>query len=446
MDTYRTALILGAGISGLGAARLLASEGVAVTVADQRPEHQLAAAVQRMDEWGVARHWGTDHLPDADFDVCVVSPGFADTSDWVHAARARCGVVLSEMELGWSRAQCRVLAITGSNGKSTAIKWCAETMTRAGCRALAAGNYGVSVCDVVLDHPDMNWLVLEVSSFQLETVHVFRPDIGLLLNIHPNHLDRHKTLTTYMDMKARLFARTRAGDTCLVPHTLLEDMRARSGGAGHWATFGAQDSATYRAVEGRVYREGALIADVQGTYFGAAGMAATAAAVAGIMDVADVDARYLVEAARAFAPLPHRVQEIAIHDGVRYINDSKSTNLAAIEHALRAVNGPIRLIAGGWAKENDFKRLKEVLAERVETVYLIGNSAERMFSAWSCVVSCVICNTLDEALRQSRDDARSGDAIVFSPGCASFDQFRNYEERGEHFTRRVLDLTGKGAS
>ncbi len=446
MEKYRTALILGAGISGLGAARLLTSEGVAVTVADQRPDHALVAADRRVDELGAAGHWGNPVLPDASYDVCVVSPGFADTSEWVRAARAQCGVVISELELGWSRAGCRVIAVTGSNGKSTAVKWCAETLVRAGYKAVPAGNYGVSVCDAVSDHSDLDWLALEVSSFQLETVRDFRPEIGVVLNLHPNHLDRHKTLTAYADMKARLFARTRGGDWCFVPLALLEAMRTRSGGAGQWTTFGAQGTATYRAVEGRVYRGDMLIADLQGTLFGLPGMDATAAAVAGIMDVADVDARYLVESAHLFKPLLHRIQEIAVQDGVRYINDSKSTNLAAIEHALRALPEPVRLIAGGLAKESNFKRLKEVLVDRVQTVYLIGNSAEQMFSAWSCDVSCVICNTLDEALRQSRNDACAGEAILFSPGCASFDQFRNYEERGEHFTKRVLSLTGKGTS
>ncbi len=446
MQRYRTALILGAGLSGLGAARLLTAEGTAVTVADARPEKELAVAAQVLQDLGARTHFGQSHLPWEAFELGVVSPGFAWSSDWVQAAYAICARIVPELELGWSRAPCRVMAVTGSNGKSTAVKWCTETLIRAGLQATPAGNYGVSVCDAVLDHTELDWLVLEVSSFQLETVQEFRADIGLLTNIHPNHLDRHQSLSAYTDLKARLFARTRAEDVCLVPHALLDEIRARSGGAGRWMSFGSVADARYRFQEGQVLRDGTPIADLRGTHFGTDAMADTASATVGGLDAVGVDPRHAVATARSFESLPYRVQEVAVLNGVRYINDSKSTNLAAIEFALGAVTGPVRLIAGGLAKETDFERLKEVLEDRVESVYLIGNSAEQMFSVWSRAVSCVVCNTLDEAIRQSGNDAQEGEAILFSPGCASFDQFRNYEERGEYFTRRVQDLTGKGTS
>lgn len=446
MKTYRKALILGAGLSGLGAARLLAAEGAMVTVADARPEKDLVQVMETLGKLGVRTHFGHAELPPEAFDVCVVSPGFAWNSDWVQAAYALCETVLPELELGWSRARCRVMAVTGSNGKSTAVKWCTEALIHAGLKALPAGNYGFSVCDAVLEHRDLDWLVLEVSSFQLETATEFRPDIGLLMNIHPNHLDRHGDMSTYTDMKARLFARTNPSDTCLVPEQWLEELRRRSSGAGRWRTFGPSETADYRSNGGQVLRDGAVIADLRNTKFGSPGMQDTACAVVAMVDSAGIDVRHAVAAASLFQSLPHRVQEIAVIDGVHYINDSKSTNLAAIEHALRVVAGPVRLIAGGLAKETDFKRLKEVLEDRVRTVYLIGNSAEQMFSAWSRDVSCVICNTLDEALQHAGNDAHAGEVVLFSPGCASFDQFRNYEERGEYFTRRVRDLAGKGTS
>jgi UDP-N-acetylmuramoylalanine--D-glutamate ligase len=446
MKTYRKALILGAGLSGLGAARLLAAEGTEVIVAYARPEQELGQAVAMLNHVGARMHFGHTSLPSETFDLCVVSPGFPLTSDWVREARDRCAQVIAELELGWSRARCRTIAVTGSNGKSTAVKWCAESLRAAGLHAVIAGNYGVSVSAAVLEQADPDWLVLEVSSFQLETVEMFRPDIGVLLNIHPNHLDRHGAWSVYTDTKARLFARTREEDVCLVPHAWCDEMRARSGGQGRWVTFDSEANAAYMMREGQVFRDGAPLADLSGTLFGRNGMESTACAVIAVMDAADIHPRAAVLAAGSFKTLPHRVEEVALIRGVRFINDSKSTNLAAIEHALRMVDGRVRLIAGGLAKESDFKRLKEVLADRVENVYLIGKSAEAMSSAWSRAVSCVICGTLDEAIRRTVNEARAGEVVLFSPGCASFDQFRNYEERGEHFTRRVLDLAGKGTS
>ena len=446
MKTCRKALILGAGLSGLSAAQLLCAEGADVTVLDTRQESELTQAHARLKDMGAHTRFGPGPFPQDDYDLCVVSPGIPASSEWVRTAFARCGEVIPEMELGWRHARVRTIAVTGSNGKSTAVKWCVESLQRAGRKSLAAGNYGVPVSTVALDKPELDWLVIEVSSFQLETVRAFRPDIGVLLNVYPNHLDRHGTWSAYLDAKARLFAHARESDTCLVPLNWLEECQTRSAGRGQWKTFGTEPEATYSARAGRVYRGDEALLDLSGTLFGQSGMADTACAVIGALDAAGIDVRYAAQAAETFEALPYRVQEIAVIDGVRYINDSKSTNLAAIAHALRGVQGPVRLIAGGLAKEKDFESLKRGLSECVKCVYLIGKSAEQMCSVWSRDVPCVICHTLDAALTRSRNDAQAGEAIVFSPGCASFDQFRNYEERGEHFTRRVIDLAGKGTS
>ena len=446
MKSYRKALVLGAGLSGLGAARLLVAEGTDVTVVDGRPASELTDASAQLDALGARGCWGTGAMPPGRFDLCVVSPGFDVHGDTVRAAREISAELLPEIELGWSRATCRTIAVTGSNGKSTAVKWCAETLERAGCRVAVAGNYGRSVCAVVLEETDLDWLVLEISSFQLETVCDFRVDIGCLTNIHPNHLDRHENMETYTQLKSRLFARSTRDDSCVVPQNRLRDMQRLSGGRGHWISFGCEADADVQCRGGRVFQGGVERADFSATPFGQPGLEETAAALTAMMDGAGVDVRHAVEAAKEYQSLPHRLQSIAEIAGVRYINDSKSTNLAAIGHALRAMPGPVRLIAGGLAKENNFDCLQERLAERVQTVYLVGKSAEQMFSAWSRDVPCVMSGTLDEALRQARDDAQSGEVVLLSPGCASFDQFRNYEQRGEHFSRLVLQLAGKEIS
>ena len=438
-------LILGAGRSGLAAARLLVSEGYAVTVADRRPAEEMPETVHRLSAWGVRLHLGRPGLPDGTYRLGVVSPGFAVDSDWVQALYAQAEEVRSELEVGWLRHGGRTVAVTGSNGKSTAVKWITESLQLAGRRAVAAGNYGYPACDAVREQPQADWLVLEVSSFQLETAQSLRADIAYLTNIHPNHLDRHGSMDAYVAMKARLFAHARADDVCFAPVAWRARLAAESGGAGGWLTVG-EPGGDYRTAQGVVSRDGRKVADFSGTLFAQPAMGDQAAAVAGIVECAGIDPCHAVEAARRFTPLPHRVQPVGEIDGVRYVNDSKATNLAAVAHALRAVDGPVRLIAGGLAKEPDFRSLKELLEERVQTVYLIGQSAKRMCSDWSDAVPCVLSGSLEQAFRQASQDACGGEVVLLSPGGASFDQFRDYEQRGERFVELVEERQQKGTS
>lgn len=441
MKTYRTALILGAGLSGLGAARLLASEGTQVTVADQRPAQEIADAVRQLVEWKVGIHVGQDHLPWSAFELCVVSPGFALESDWVQAAYAISAEVMSELELGWSRHQGRTLAVTGSNGKSSAVKWCADALKISGQQVALAGNYGRSVCEAVLTEPNLDWLVLEVSSFQLETVSHFRPDIGILLNFSTNHLDRHGTMETYARMKGRLFSQMTDQDLALVPASEVEPWRGHAGPANpRWITFAASSdraSTDYTFSGGHVHHGDRVAADLRKTYWGETGSAASAAALVGAFDAAGLDIAALVSAASTFEPLPYRCQRVGQVNGVDFVNDSKSTNSAAMAHAIERMTGPIRLIAGGVPKEPSFENLKTLLTAKVESVYLIGQAAELMFSDWSDQVPCKKAGTLDEAFTFAVQESAPGEVILFSPGCASFDQYANYEVRGDHFTRLV---------
>lgn len=444
MITYRHALVLGLGRSGIAAARLFLHERTRVTALERNGDVLKTTAVRELRAAGVTVNLGDD-LPAADeYDVCIVSPGFALTSPPVSAARKRGIPLLSELELGWSRLRCPTLAITGSNGKSTAVKWCAESFVHAGLSSLPAGNYGLPVSNVALNRPDLDRLVVEVSSFQLETVQAFSPDVAVVLNLLPNHFDRHGDMDRYVATKARMLSAARPETVCLVPWAWAERLRSESGGAGDWQTFGTEPTATWRTDQGHVFHDGAVVADLAGSLFGQDVMGPAAAAVIGALAASGVAARHAEETARVFEPLPYRVQEIARVGGVRYVNDAKSTNWAATAHALESISGPIRLIAGGLAKDKDFESLKERLSERVATVYLMGNAAEAMASAWSCIVPCVMSGTLSQAIREAKKDAREGETILFSPGCASFDQFRNYEERGEQFTGLVHDLVGEG--
>ena len=419
METYSTALLLGYGRSGIAAERLLHAEGTKTCVVTRETtgDDELAQLLE------------TQH-----FDVCIVSPGFALDHPWVCVVRDARIPLLSELELGWSRHWGRTIAVTGSNGKSTAVKWICDSLRRMGLRAAVGGNYGIPACEVVLESPELNWLVLEVSSFQLETVGAFRADAAIVLNMLPNHLDRHGNMEVYQQTKARIFANAAPADICLVPASLLDEFQGHVGDRGRWMTFGDSKEADACFSGGAVWIGADKVLDLSGTLFDNPVLGGcTGAAVAGLVNALSLNPEAFTLAAREFEPLPHRFQKLGESGGVNYVNDSKATNLTAMAAGVKACGAGVHLIAGGLAKESDYTFVKEILAERVTRIYLIGKASEAMYHAWNRVCPCVECCTLDQAFRLAEKAAVAGETILLSPGCASFDQFRSFEERGAHF-------------
>ncbi len=440
MNTVRHALVLGLGRSGCGAARLLLARGSAVTALDSTDSPGLRVAARSLEAAGARVSLGMNQVPPQDFDLAVVSPGIPLDAALPAAVTARGIPLISELELGWRELGGRVLAVTGSNGKSTALTWAAAALRKAGRQAVLAGNYGVSLCEEVLAGLRPDWWLLEVSSFQLEAVRDFRPDIGVLLNLLPNHLDRHGTMDQYLAFKARLFGCQREGDLAVAPHALLPRVQALAPDmAGRWCTFG--DAASdYPAAGNEVRCPGGKSADLSGTPFANPVMMPTAAAMVAALAGAGVPPAVAAQAAGEFTPLPHRLQNVGAIGGVAFINDSKATNLAALSAALRIVPPPIRLIAGGLAKETDFNIVKDVLANTARQVYLMGKCGAAMAAAWQDVVPCVLCGTLERAVRQAWQDARPGETVLLAPGGASYDQFENFEHRGREFAGLVTRL------
>lgn len=428
-------LVVGLGASGEAAARLLRAEGRDVVVADAGASPALQGRADVLRAQGMDVHLNAWAAPDGPFDEVVASPGIAPGSPLLRPWIERGIPVVSELELGWSRrpSGCRVAAVTGTNGKSTAVKLLAEALVRAGRRAVIGGNYGPPACRVVRELKSGDWLVLEVSSFQLETVRAFRPDIGILLNLQPNHLDRHETMEAYAAAKARLWACTTPEDVQIAPRTEFARWRNLAAGRGRWITFGPEEAADYQCREGIIRAGGRPAADLRGTYFDNSILSCAAAAVAAALGAAGAPGTALEQAARAFQPLPHRLQTVAVRRGVRYVDDSKATTVAAMMAGV-SMSGPrVRLIAGGRAKESDFARAKDVLAANVAKVYLIGEAAEAMRDAWNDAAPCRMCGTLAAAVEAAGGEAQPGEVVLLSPACASFDQFRNFEERGDCF-------------
>jgi UDP-N-acetylmuramoylalanine--D-glutamate ligase len=444
---YQRSLVLGLGRSGESAARLLASEGTEVVVLDQAisPAIQKRAECLRAEGIEVFLE-APEKCLDIPVDICVISPGISLSSHWIQSICNRGIPLIGELELAWDRCKTKVIAVTGSNGKSTAVKWIQENLQRAGYQALIAGNYGIPFSSIIQAQAIADWIVLEISSFQLETLRKARPDIGILLNVQPNHLDRHGTMNAYLHIKSKLFAHTMDKDICIVPFSLIRQVRALSHGKGRWFSFGSDPDADFRYHDGKIYRDVQQMADLTGTMFANDVLGPSAAGIiAGVQHITH-SVHYIVEIARTFNPLPHRMEKVATSGGVLFINDSKATSLVSMSAGLKIASSckNIRLIAGGRAKENNFDWVKDDLTNKTKKVYCMGYSADKMHSAWKNIVPCERFENLNHAMNKAWTDAREGDIILFSPGCVSYDQYMNFEERGKHFKEIVKTIIEKG--
>ena len=391
------ALVVGYGRSGKAAEALLRAQGTEVVV--------LADDAR-------------DGLGEGRFDFAVVSPGVALTHPWIVEARRRGIPLKSELQLGCEelrRKGWRLLAVTGSKGKSSVVKLVADALGGVPC-----GNYGLPVCEVARSS-DSSWAVVEVSSFMMETTElpVDAFEAAAILNLQEDHLDRHGSVEVYHGLKRRLLTMTKVG----VAEDDVIPLLKRKG-----------------------FRFSALW---EGSYFDNEILAGNAAAAVLLMRAAGLDDGRIAQAFRDFAPLPHRMNLIAEIDGVRYVDDSKATSLAALAAGVKMAApvsssssslGPrlsIRLIAGGLPKGDDPKKALPTLTERVKKVYLIGQSAGAFSAVWKDAVDCEICGTLERAVEGAMHEAEKGETVLLSPGAASFDQFQSFGERGEVFARLV---------
>ncbi|MEI6970348.1 MAG: UDP-N-acetylmuramoyl-L-alanine--D-glutamate ligase [bacterium] len=445
---YGRALVLGLGSSGVAAAKLLIGEGTQVTAVDAADKPDLREIAAELESAGAKVFLGRKTVPDGAFSVCVLSPGIPADSDWVRGVEARGTEVISELELGWRRCGSKTLAITGSNGKSTMAKLCSEALARAGASTVVAGNYGLPVSRVATERQKPDWLVLEVSSFQLERISQFRPDVGVVLNVLPNHLDRHGSMDVYLGLKAGILRNMGGDGTGVVPVDLREKIGGISPSLRRWSTFGGAGEADYAYVDGKVICRdrggpGGGFGEVsfKGTFLDNEILGLTAAATVAAVQACGFEAGHVAAAARDFEQLPHRMQKVADIGGVEFVDNSKATNIAALSAALRVCKRPVRLIAGGRPKETDFASVKGILASRAVMVYLIGEAKFVLASAWQDTVHCKLCDNLAEAVGAAWRDARPGETILLAPGCTSFDQFRNFEERGERFSELVKSLS-----
>jgi len=443
-------LVVGLARTGVALCRFLASAGARVTVTDQAPAAELEEARGEIAGLGVREELGVPQVDASGFDLIVLSPGVPPESPWLAAAKEAGLPVWGELELAQPFFRRPVVAVSGTNGKTTTTTLVGEMLKTSGLRPLVGGNIGTPAISLLSRQEDADLLVLEVSSFQLDTAPHFHPQAAALLNITPDHLDRYPNFAAYAASKAGLFRRMEAGD-----------LRVLNGDDPAVAALGRQGQGrTCYFSTGRALEEGAWVAGGAIRVRLADGREAefplTKTLLPGRHNLENVMAALLLalnaggqaQACRQvlarFSGLPHRLERVTAIRGVDYYDDSKGTNVGAVASSLRFFDQPVILIAGGRDKDSDFAPLAPLIRERVKALVLLGEARERLARAWNGAAPQYPVADLAAAVARARELARPGDVVLLSPACASFDMFRDYAHRGEVFQKLVRDLTDGG--
>ncbi len=427
-------LVVGLARSGVAAALALRARGDEVIGVDagSAQDERLHAAAGRLSQAGVEVHL------DASGDVfaaragtLIKSPGVPQHAPAVLAARERRVPVLGELELAWRLLQNEFLAVTGTNGKTTTTEWIGHIHREAGVPVAVAGNVGTPLSSLVGEIGTEVTIVCEASSFQLEDSQVFSPEAAALLNLAPDHLDRHPSYEDYVAAKLRVFINQGNYDVAVIPDDLgIEDI----GGCARRVLFGTGPEAELADRAGYLWWDGQPLLQVSELALPGDHNRQNAMAAAAVCLARGLDPEAVTAGLRTFAGVPHRLELMAIKDGVAYVNDSKATNVASTIVALRTYAGGVHLIAGGRGKQQDFTPLAPLVAERCRAVYLIGEAAPEIAAALANAgVPSYDEHELERAVARARAAASDGEVILLSPACASYDQYPDFEARGEQF-------------
>jgi UDP-N-acetylmuramoylalanine--D-glutamate ligase len=433
-------LVVGLGKSGVAAALFLKAKGARVTVSDAKPQDQLKDEIPVLLDQGITvETGGHGERTFGGQDLIVVSPGVPTNAPALVQARALGENVIGEVELASQFFPGRIVAITGSNGKTTTTTLAGEIVNAGGHRAAVGGNIGTPAISLVEGATADTIAVLEVSSFQLETIQTFRPRIAVVLNVTPDHLDRHRTFTAYRDAKARIFDNQLPEDFAVLNADDLTcvEMAARTQAQVFWFSRTREVKQGAFVHDGRVLfrerggqREIMLISEIP--LKGAHNVENVLAAVC-VGALLRCEPDRIRKAVHDFKAVEHRLEHVATIRGVDYYNDSKATNVDATIKAIESFPANIHLILGGKDKGSDYTVLNDLLRQRVKRVYTIGAAAAKIESQIKTAAEIDHAETLEAAIRHAASDAKPGDIVLLAPACASFDQFRNYEHRGKVF-------------
>lgn len=438
--------IIGLGLSGEAAAELLLREGEAVAVFDDRAGGDREERAGRLRSLGAAVRLGPGAARGWDgYGTVVVSPGIPPDHPLLLRARREGTPVISEVELASRFLRGRLVAVTGTNGKTTTVSLLVEIFRRAGLPAVAGGNIGYPLSRVALEAGDTSVVVAEISSFQLENVAAFRPATAVFLNLAPDHLDRYPSIREYGAAKLKIFARQGRGDNAVMPREMADFLSPAVPPGVRKITWGEGGEVRFQGgdlVCGFPGGEEAVVPEteiaVSSPVFRSAALAAAGAARA-----EGVAKEAIAAALKSFPGLPHRLEYLGEVEGVGFYNDSKATNPAAAAAALRSFDRPVIWLAGGRNKGLDFSYFRPFLPGSVKWAILIGESREELGRVLEGRVPFRYADTLRQAVTGAFRGAGPGEAVLLSPGCASFDMFEDYRDRGDAFRTLVRELEGK---
>lgn len=442
----KSAVVAGLGTTGLSVCRFLRKCGASVTATDSKAAEKIGG-LERLLSMGVeVRAGGHEGVGLDGVDLVVVSPGVPSDLPFLEQARKSGAEVISEIELAWRFMDAPVLAIAGTNGKTTATALLGEVMKKAGFSAFVGGNIGTPAIEYVEGGGGADFIVLEISSFQLETIRLFRPRVGALLNITDDHLDRYRGFGHYADTKLRLFENQSAGDFAVYnANAPVITERAGLLGAGKAVPFTIEG----RVDEGLFLEGGSIVFRHEGSR---EEYPVSAIRLKGLHNIENVMAviaasrlsgagrAAVLDALSSFSGLPHRMEVVREVGGVTYIDDSKGTNVGALMMALKGLKGPVVLIAGGVDKGGDYGVLASLVNEKVKLMVLLGEARFKIEKALGGCSRTVLAGSFEEAVGIAQREAASGDTVLLSPACSSFDMFKDYKERGERFRALVEAL------
>jgi UDP-N-acetylmuramoylalanine--D-glutamate ligase len=453
-DGRERALVIGLGRSGIATCGVLRARGATVFATDEKPAGQLAAKIADLERAGV-RFVAPDALATlaGELTACVVSPGVPLTGELVRRVQAMRIPVYSEIEVAYRISKAPMVAITGTKGKTTTTALVGKLFERAGKRTHVGGNIGNALIDETFVAEPGDWVIAEVSSFQLESIRSFKPRICTILNLSPDHLDRYHSMDEYGEAKFRIFANQGPKDTFVgnlddpIVGGLAEGESAkRVPGRAWWFALAPHRMTTLYVRHERITyappmgdpRPVEIMPVSEIPLLGRHNVSNVLAALS-IGLAAGLDPEALRAGVREFTALPHRLQHVALQDGVTFVDDSKSTNPGSVVAALESFSAPIVLIAGGKSKRTDFRAMGAAIAKRTKAVILIGEAADEIAAAVDST-STARAESMAEAVTMARALATPGDIVLLSPGCASFDMFASAEARGDAFAHAAMGL------
>ena len=450
-------LVIGLGLSGVAATELLLARGARVAALDSADSTALREQAASLRQRGAHVELGARSLPLHRFDFAVVSPGVPLTNPLIEELREKKVPLIGELELGYQQSFALNISITGTNGKTTTTELVNHLLTSARMKTVAAGNIGTPLCAVADQTRALDFLTLEVSSFQLETIQYFRPIVAVMTNITPDHLDRYANMEEYARAKGRLFENQQAFDWAIIQSEALAQLRALGVNIpSKIITFSATDQSADVYLDrgliiSRIENWSGPLLNMETVQLRGPHNAENIMATLIVGRVLRIALEDMVEAVRGYTPAAHRCELVAEIDGVRFVNDSKATNVDAVAKALLAMPAKensrepnVWLLAGGKDKGFEYHDLGPILSRRVKGVFLFGETAEKIRAAWSLFTPCSAVPTLLEAIAAAVKRAERGDVVLLSPACSSFDQFRNYQHRGEVFRQAVKQLEISG--